>query len=205
VNNTATTPVDFQINTTGPFAAQSSCGASLTPAATCTITVTFSPVLPGPFSGALTLTTVDGSGGVTTLSSTPLSGTGTFVAKLDYDTHLVWDWGSLEFVITYDLTWSSAPGVSCKATEGLLWGDGWSGNLPPSGRREIFPVGTVPYGIDCKGGGLESKAEVTISADEASSGGGGSMSIGQLLILFGAVVYSCWTRVGPACATVTPE
>jgi len=201
VNNTAATPVDFQISTTGPFSVKSGCGASVPPASTCTISVTFSPVLPGPLSGTLTLTSAAGTGGSTVLLAIQLSGTGTFVAKLSYDTHEVWDWTILDFVTMYALSWSSAPGVSCKATEGLLWGDGWSGNLGSSGRKDMDLVaagasGDVTYGIDCKGGGLESKAEVTVYVDTTGSGGGGgSMGIGQLLILLASALYSSWTRV----------
>jgi hypothetical protein len=56
--------------------------------------------------------------------------------------------------------------------------------------------GDVTYGIDCKGGGLESKAEVTVYVDTTGSGGGGgSMGIGQLLILLASALYSSWTRV----------
>ena len=190
VNNTGADPIDLQLQVTAPFAAQSSCGSTLLAGHICVINVTFSPVLPGPFSATLTLTTASGSGSGATLLSIPLSGTGTFVAKLAYDSHSVWNWVTFDFDTTYDLTWSSAPGVSCKAT------GGWSGNLPSSGRMDFYPTVTVNinYGIDCKGGGLESKAEVTVFVDNSSSGGGGSMGIAQLLMLLGTVLYSSWIR-----------
>jgi hypothetical protein len=157
-------------------------------------------MLPGPLSGTLTLTSAGGTGASTELAAIALSGTGTFVARLSYDTHEVWDWTILDFVTMYALTWSSAPGVSCKATGGLLWGDGWSGNLGSSGRKDMDleaagAGGNLKYGIDCKGGGLESKAEVTVFVDNSGSGGAGSMGIGQLLILLASALYSSWTRV----------
>ncbi len=187
LQNAAPNPIGFLAEVTGPFSVTDHCSAGVAPAGSCTLSVAFAPVLPGSFTGTLTLATVGGSAKGTTIMTVPLSGTGNFVAHLSYREHFaIFVWQA-----PYTISWSSAPGVGCKASGGTSW-DAWSGNLPSSGSMDIFPseTGSIVYGVTCRGGGLVSAANITIDIfDSDISGGIGALTIPQLLVLLAAVVY----------------
>ena len=192
LQNAAANPIRFLTEVTGPFKITDHCTAGLAPAASCTVSVVFSPMLPGLLTGTLTLATLGGSTNGTAIMTVPLSGTGDFVAHLSYREHFaLFAWQA-----PYTISWSSAPGVGCKASGGTS-GDSWSGNLPSSGSINIFPseTGNIVYGVTCRGGGLVSAANITIYIyDSDVSGGIGALTIPQLLALLAAALHSCWIR-----------
>lgn len=92
---------------------------------------------------------------------------------------------------SFALTWDSTNASACSASGGSA-GDGWSGNLAPSGSMNVMEAttGTVNYSITCSGAPPTATALATVvirsgmitAGPPPSHGGGGSM---DYLLLFG--------------------
>lgn len=100
----------------------------------------------------------------------------------------------------FSLTWSSKNADACSASGGDA-GDGWTGNLAPSGSMSITETaaGSVTYSITCSGAppAATALATVVIAATQvtapppASHGGGGAM---DFLLLF-CLALSVFVRI----------
>jgi len=152
VTNTGSTSVGLNVAITGDYAQTNNCGTALGTSASCTIEVQFTPTTPGTRTGAVTIS----SGGAS--FSAGLTGVGTFAASLTASA------ANVLVGTPVTLTWASAPGATCTATDGTA-GDGWTGTLPASGSQAVSESasGSYTYGVTCTGGGETSQAQVTVS------------------------------------------
>ena len=128
------------ISATSNFLATSACGASLAPAAQCTVTVSFAPTTAGTLSGGLTIV----AGGVTQVVG--LSGVGLINSSLTASA------AALSVGQSLTLTWTSSAGSTCVA--GSDTGT-FQGPIPASGSKVLTEAapGTDAYGIDCSAPG----------------------------------------------------
>jgi hypothetical protein len=175
------------VSVSASFSVQSnSCGSSLAPGATCSVSVVFTPTTAGTSSGNLTLIAAGMPINVPVTGAAPVSGV-TLKASATTVT--------LGAPVT--LTWTSTPGASCTATGGDAPGpitDGWSGSLASSGSISVLEklVGTYAYGISCTGSGTQAtkSAQATVvvtspvvTVTSSSHGGGAFDWISEILLL----------------------
>jgi len=170
----------------GNFAETNNCGPSLSPGASCTVSVTFTPTGPDGRSGSLTYT---GGGAQQAIA---LTGTGTITATLSSSA------GSVILEQPVTLTWSSSSGASCTGSGGQA-GANWNGPLPASGTLTVTEnvASTLTYVLTCTSGAQTATAQTSVSVSSSmtgsssSSGGGGGggfldgVTLAALLLILG--------------------
>ncbi|HUL19010.1 MAG TPA: choice-of-anchor D domain-containing protein, partial [Steroidobacteraceae bacterium] len=160
------------VTTSGPFSYVSHCPASLPAGSSCTIAVTFEPVVAGAQTGTLFVSglAVATTGSTLVPAVTLSASTGTPTT------------GEL-----VTLSWVSSDATACAGIGGAP-GDGWAGSRTTNGSTMLTEpaAGTVTYTISCIGGTQSASASATVTYDNPpSSGGGGSVDPAWLLGLLG--------------------
>jgi probable HAF family extracellular repeat protein len=152
-NNATTTIAITSVTATGDFKASNNCGVSLTPGASCTIGVTFSPTQVDTRSGTVVIT-------ADVIYSVPLSGTGTILVNLTSSVPTV----TVGLPVT--LTWTSVTqaGAFCNASGGAS-GDGWSGQLAANGTMAVTEAssGKFTYILTCGAGSQNAVGQVVVT------------------------------------------
>ena len=196
VVNVSGSPVHFQsVSASGPYAQTNTCGSSLAVGASCTISVTFSPVIVGGAAGQITLQDdAAGSPQVINLSGT---GTGT-VIKLSppnvfFDNQVV---GSAGAPVTVSLTnrYAAALSISTISTSGDFSESNDCGvALPPGGSCNI-EVMFLPTATGLRSGTLSIADNLPNSPQTVGLSGVGtlppSVSLSSSNLDFGSVLLN---------------
>jgi hypothetical protein len=176
LTNDSASPVSVTgVAIVGPFSQTNACGASLSPAASCVITVSFAPKALGTALGALTV------GVAGAQYATLLNGTATIEAQISSSTT------AATVNVPFTLTWTASAGSMCVAAGDTQF----SGPVAVSGSKAITEPAakTVTFALSCTQGSLSAQAQLIVTVSTPSShGGGGALdlaSAGALLMLWG--------------------
>lgn len=167
--NTTGSPISVTVTNTGPlplpvasiglsgaganaFAQSNTCGSLLSTGASCSVSVTFSPVSAGTATSTLDIN-IDGS-----VTSIGLSGSGSFQVALASGA------SSVTAGVPFTLTWSNPAGAPCTATGGAN-GDHWNGALAASGSLAVSEssAGSYTFGLKCSVQGVSASASVAVT------------------------------------------
>jgi hypothetical protein len=162
------------------FSQTNACPQSLAAGANCTVSVTFSPSAAGSQNSLLNVVT-DGAtitvplGGMTpitiSLSANPMTPT-----------------PGQPFMIT----WTASPGSTCQSSGGSA-GDGWNATTA-SGSVAVTEAkpGAYTYDLSCTAGSESTTQSLNVTvANPPSSGGGGALELGSLLLLAASLARRC--------------
>jgi hypothetical protein len=165
------------IDVVGDFVQTTSCSDSLGLGANCNVMVAFAPTAGGDNAGTLTVMS-DGYPLVV-----QLTGVAPITAEISADPT------SVVAGTATTLQWDASPGASCTATGGAT-GDGWEGNLPPSGSQSVTETsaGTYQYGLSCHADSQTAQAETSVTVTwpvvtASLSGSPTSISAGESVTL----------------------
>ncbi len=167
VTNSGNGALNLAITATGDFAQTNTCGASVAPAATCTISITFIPRATGPLTGAVTLTdNALGSPQAITLNGTGTGGV--IVAGVAFKSGV-----SAATVTVY--------AINADGTNGAVLGTGTTGasgvfavtlSTVPSGPVRVVVTGGT-YVSEWDGTTITSSSTISAIVDDASTGATG--------------------------------
>jgi probable HAF family extracellular repeat protein len=162
------------------FAQTNACPQSLAAGANCTVSVTFSPSAAGRQNSLLNVVTNGAT--ITAL----LSGMTAITISLSATPTTPTDGQP------FTITWTASPGSTCQSSGGSA-NDGWSATTT-SGSVSVTEAkpGAYTYDLTCTAGSESTTQSLNVTvADPPSSGGGGALDLGSLLLLAVSLAWRC--------------